>query len=74
VLGIVVEFRGQDRDTVLHTLHYGGGWPNNRYGGVTKKYNFDFTNDFHEFTLEWDGSFQNQFFSFVFLFDNFRLI
>jgi len=50
-----VEFRGQDKNKVLHTLHYGGGWPNNKWGGVTKTYG-DLTANFHTYTLEWSAT------------------
>lgn len=53
----MMEYRGQDRSKMLHTLHFGGGWPNNRYWGTTRDFpGVDFTRDFHTFVLEWEPS------------------
>lgn len=50
----IMEYRGQNPKQVLGTLHYGGGWPNNKYSGAE----FDlqsgaFNEDFHTFAIDW---------------------
>ncbi|MFN9594290.1 MAG: family 16 glycosylhydrolase [Pirellulaceae bacterium] len=51
----ILEFKGQEPDTLWGTLHYGGRWPNNRHTGEQKKFpNLDFTTDFHQFAIEWE--------------------
>ena len=53
----IMEYRGQKPKQVLGTLHYGGGWPDNKYSGAE----FDlksgsFSDDFHTFAIDWqDG-------------------
>lgn len=51
----IVEIRGDNPRQVLGTIHYGGEWPNNIYSGGQKDVNFDFSDDFHIFTLEWSA-------------------
>lgn len=51
----IMEARGQETRVTSSALHYGGVWPNNRYITTGKKtYNFDFSQDFHVFSLEWE--------------------
>lgn len=56
----ILEFKGQERDTIWGTLHYGGSWPANRHSGKTlKRPETDFTREFHTFGLVWkEGEFQ----------------
>ncbi len=51
----IMEFKGQEPHRVHGTLHYGGGWPKNKYSGKPfelKQGNF--TDSFHTFALEWE--------------------
>lgn len=50
----IMEFRGQDRDSISHSIRFGGVWPNQKYksSGVIK-HDVDFTEDFHVFGFEW---------------------
>lgn len=42
-------------DAVHGTLHFGGGWPNNRYtGGSYSPAGVDFSQDFHVYTIVWE--------------------
>lgn len=42
-------------DYIGGTIHYGGGWPNNRYsGGTYSPGGVDFSTAFHTYTLEWE--------------------
>ncbi len=42
-------------NTVHGTLHFGGGWPNNRQtGGSYSPAGADFSQNFHIYTLEWE--------------------
>eukprot|EP01025_Chloroclados_australasicus_P044493 TRINITY_DN4828_c0_g1_i1.p1 TRINITY_DN4828_c0_g1~~TRINITY_DN4828_c0_g1_i1.p1 ORF type:complete len:346 (+),score=46.16 TRINITY_DN4828_c0_g1_i1:28-1038(+) len=61
----IVELRGQLPDTILGTLHFGGEWPGqegtymDEWGPSFGNQEFvlkngDFSEDFHEFALEWD--------------------
>ncbi|NND97328.1 MAG: glycoside hydrolase family 16 protein [Pirellulaceae bacterium] len=50
----IMEYRGQEPNKVLGTLHYGGGWPDNKYTGdefVLAEGNFN--EDFHTFAVDW---------------------
>lgn len=53
----IVEYKGDDPDHVIGTLHYGGAWPKNVHSGdgftLPKK---TFADDFHVFALEWEES------------------
>jgi beta-glucanase (GH16 family) len=40
--------------TVYGTLHFGGGWPNNRQTGGSYSGGIDFSQDFHIYTIEWE--------------------
>jgi beta-glucanase (GH16 family) len=52
----IMEFRGQNTNEVLGTLHYGGAWPNNTSSGKEYKLtNGNFTDDFHTFAIEWQA-------------------
>jgi beta-glucanase (GH16 family) len=51
----IMEFIGHEPEKVHGTLHYGGGWPQNKYTG--NAYTLPagkFSDDFHVFTLEWE--------------------
>jgi beta-glucanase (GH16 family) len=51
----IMEYRGQESNKVMGTLHYSSEWPNNRYrgsGAIT--FPFDFSADYHVFALEWE--------------------
>jgi beta-glucanase (GH16 family) len=51
----ILEFKGQEPDTLWGTLHYGGRWPKNRHTGEQKRFpGLDFTADFHQFAIEWE--------------------
>lgn len=51
----IMEFRGQEPDKVLGTLHYGGEWPKNQHsGGEFKLATGTFADGFHEFAIEWE--------------------
>lgn len=53
----IMEARGQVPNQASSAVHFGGQWPNNAYTtGGDINYNFDFTNDFHVFALEWDAN------------------
>ena len=50
----IMEYRGQEPNKVLGTLHYGGAWPNNKYsGGEMVLKQGTFADDFHTFAVEW---------------------
>jgi len=50
----IVEMKGQEADTVLGTLHYGGSWPDNKYSGDQYKLpSGTFEDEFHTFTVNW---------------------
>ncbi len=53
----IVELKGHLPNIVRGTLHYGGGWPNNRHtgDGDTLK-SGAFVDEFHLFALEWDST------------------
>jgi beta-glucanase (GH16 family) len=51
----ILEFKGQEPKTAWGTLHFGGQWPNNKFKGT--QYHLpkgSFTDEFHEFALEWE--------------------
>lgn len=51
----IMEFKGQEPNIVLGTLHYGKKWPGNQYkSGQMKLPKGNFTDDFHRFGLEWE--------------------
>jgi len=51
----ILEFKGQEVDTLWGTLHFGGAWPRNTSQGESKKFaGVDFTADFHDFAVEWE--------------------
>jgi beta-glucanase (GH16 family) len=50
----IMEFRGQNANEILGTLHYGDAWPRNTSSG--KEYKLpegNFTDAFHTFAIEW---------------------
>jgi len=50
----IMEFRGQNTNEVLGTLHYGDAWPNNVSSGDAYKLpQGNFTDDFHTFAIDW---------------------
>ena len=52
----IMEFRGQNTNEVLGTLHYGDAWPNNTSSGKEYKLSFgNFTDDFHIFSIDWQA-------------------
>jgi beta-glucanase (GH16 family) len=51
----IMEFKGQEPNVVLGTLHYGKPWPDNKHSGAQKKLaKGNFTDDFHTFAVEWE--------------------
>lgn len=51
----IMEFKGQEPDVVLGTLHFGKQWPHNQYKtGTMKLAKGNFTDDFHTFAIEWE--------------------
>jgi beta-glucanase (GH16 family) len=51
----IMEYRGQEPNKVLGTIHYGGTYPDNQSSGHTKVLSSgDFHSDFHVFALEWE--------------------
>ena len=51
----IMEFRGQNEQEVLGTLHYGGGWPKNTFSGSSFKLTEgSFSDDFHTFAIDWE--------------------
>jgi beta-glucanase (GH16 family) len=54
---VIMEYRGQNTSIIEGQLHFGGKWPNNRYeGSGPKDFKLDFSQDFHEFSIEWDSN------------------
>ena len=49
----VMELLGHQPDTVYGTLHYGGSWPNNTHTGAPFTSPSPYSDDFHEFAVEW---------------------
>ncbi len=51
----IVEYLGNEPDTVLGTIHYGGEWPNNTFSGSEYELpSGTFHEDFHVFAIEWE--------------------
>lgn len=51
----IMEAKGHIPNVVAGTLHYGDGWPNNRYSGEEFKLaSGSFTESFHTFACEWE--------------------
>jgi len=51
----ILEFKGQEVDTLWGTLHFGGPWPRNTSQGQSKDFaGVDFTAEFHDFAVEWE--------------------
>lgn len=51
----IMEFKGQEPNTVWGTLHYGKQWPNNKHSGTQFKLKQGkFTDKFHSFVIEWE--------------------
>ncbi|MFY9252529.1 MAG: glycoside hydrolase family 16 protein [Fuerstiella sp.] len=51
----IMEFRGQNEQEVLGTLHYGGGWPKNTFSGSSFKLKEgSFSDEFHTFAVDWE--------------------
>lgn len=50
----IMEYKGEQRDQIIGTIHYGGARPNNEHrGSGWKKWKTDFSKDWHVFGLEW---------------------
>ncbi|RED93406.1 family 16 glycosylhydrolase [Marinoscillum furvescens] len=51
----IMEFTSSDPDNVYGTIHYGDAYPNNQHQG-NRFYLYEglFTDDFHEFAIEWE--------------------
>lgn len=51
----IMELKGDKPNVIQGTMHYGGSWPNQAYHGSGEiTFDFDFSKDFHTFSLEWD--------------------
>lgn len=51
----IMEYIGSEPDTVFGTIHYGGQWPGNSFTGEEYKLpSGRFSDDFHEFAIEWE--------------------
>lgn len=51
----IMEYRGDQPDRVLGTLHYGDAWPKNQHSGDSFTLtDGTFSDDFHVFALEWE--------------------
>ncbi len=50
----IMEFKGRKPDEIMHTIHFGGVWPNNTYAGKTVTIPEGTQEDFHVFALEWE--------------------
>lgn len=51
----IMEFKGQEPDTVWGTLHFGDRWPKNAHKDDRFRLTSgNFTNDFHDFAIEWE--------------------
>ena len=50
----IMEYRGQEPNKVLGTLHYGGAWPKNESSGDSYTLTSgNFNDDFHTFAVDW---------------------
>lgn len=50
----IMEYRGQEPNKVLGTLHYGGQWPDNKHTGETYTLpSGNFADDFHVYAIDW---------------------
>lgn len=53
----IMEYRGQRPTETQGTLHYGPAWDNKgQAGSGERQYPFDFSQDFHVFSLDWSPS------------------
>ncbi|MFZ4733798.1 MAG: glycoside hydrolase family 16 protein [Pirellulales bacterium] len=51
----ILEIKGQEPAVLWGTLHYGGGWPDNRHSGTQHRLTKGtFADDFHTFAIEWE--------------------
>lgn len=51
----IMEFKGQEPDTIWGTLHHGSRWPDNTHTGDTLKTpGTNYTADYHVFAVEWE--------------------
>jgi beta-glucanase (GH16 family) len=51
----IMEFKGQEPNIVWGTLHHGKKWPENKHtSGKMKLAKGNFTDDFHNFAIEWE--------------------
>jgi len=50
----IMEYKGQEPDVVLGTLHYGAPWPDNLYSGDSYQLpEGNFADEFHTFAVQW---------------------
>ncbi len=50
----IMEYRGQEPNIVLGTLHYGDAWPDNTFSGDSYTLaSGNFSEDFHTFAIQW---------------------
>jgi beta-glucanase (GH16 family) len=50
----IMEFKGRNPEEILHTIHFGGAWPNNAYAEKTVILPKGTREDFHMYALEWE--------------------
>jgi len=52
----IMEYRGQRPNQALGTLHFGPAWDNKGQAGYERDFPHDFSQEFHEYTLDWSPS------------------
>lgn len=48
----IMEAKGRLKNVIDNTLHYGGGWPNNRHSGISYTMETD-TENWHVYAIDW---------------------